>query len=229
MTSLYTVVLIEPRKHKALRFVIRNCLEQLDNRWNLLIYHGTYNKDYIDRIVMELDEEQQKRILFRNTEVANFTFDTYIEFVTSIDFYTSLPTEILLFIQTDSMIVPRNKNIVYEFLEYDYVGAPWSGDTHNPDSSDGVGNGGFSLRRRSAMIQLLEEHPYIYHTGGEDLHISKYAKNKPSLMTALRFSTESLLWESFGLHAPWKYIQMKYLEEMFPFIHELIALQSVEE
>ena len=226
---MYTVVLIEPRKHKALNYVIRNALDNLDERWNLLIFHGTKNKEYLDKIVEALTDEQQKRITFRALGVDNLDYEPYCRLLTSPSFYRELPTEILLFIQTDSMIIPRNKNNIYHFLEYNYVGAPWSGGAYSPESSDGVGNGGFSLRRRGAMISLLETYPYTPRPGGEDCHISKYETNKPTLMKALEFSTESLLWESFGLHAPWKYIQMKYLEEKFPFIHELIALQGVEE
>jgi hypothetical protein len=226
---VYTVVLIEPRKHKALDYVIRNALDNLDERWNLLIFHGTKNKEYLDNIVTGLADVNQKRITFRDLYMDNLDYEAYCSLLTSPYFYRSLPTEILLFIQTDSMIIPRNKNNIYHFLEYNYVGAPWSGGAHTPLSSDAVGNGGFSLRNRSAMIRLLDEHPYKPMPGGEDCHISKYEKNKPSLMKALEFSTESLLWESFGLHAPWKYIQMKYLEDKFPFIHELIALQGVEE
>lgn len=227
--GMYTVVLIEPRKHRALEFLIHNILENLDERWTLLIFHGTKNKEYLDTIVERLTDEQQKRITFRSLGTDNLDYRAYCSLLTSIDFYKSLPTEILLFVQTDSMIIPRNKNNVYQFLEYDYVGAPWSGEAHSPFSSAGVGNGGFSLRRRSAMIVTLQEHPYTDRPGGEDCHISKFVAYKPTLMKAMEFSTESLLWESFGLHAPWKYIQMKYLEEKYPFIHDLIALQGVEE
>jgi hypothetical protein len=193
------------------------------------MFHGTKNKEYIDKIVTSLTEGQQNRISFRNLGVDNLSYEAYAELKTSVNFYKSLPTEICLFMETDSMIIPRNKDKVYNFLEYNYVCAPWSGGAHSPNSSEGVGNGGFSLRRRSAMILTLQENPYTPRPGGDDCFLSKIVKYKPSLMTALEFSTESLLWESFGLNAPWKYIQMKHLEEKFPFIHELIALQAIEE
>jgi len=225
---MYTVVLIEPRKHKALDFLIHNILENLDERWNLLIFHGTKNKEYLDKILVGLTEGQQKRISCRDLRVNNLDYLEYQQLCTSIDFYKDLPTEVCLFMETDSMIIPKNKNNIYNFLEYDYVGAPWSGGADKPWSSEAVGNSGLSLRRRSAMIVMLQKNPYE-NKGPQDVHFAKFLQNKPSLMDALNFSTESLLWESFGLHAPWKYIQMKHLEEKFPFIHELIALQSVEE
>ena len=226
---MYTIVLIEPRKHKALNYVIRNALDNLDDSWNLLIFHGTTNKEYLDKIIECLTEQQKTRISFRNLGVDNLDYTAYNMLITSIDFYKSLPTEICLFIETDSMIISRNKEKIYDFLEYDYVGAPWSGGAHSPLSSEGVGNGGFSLRRRSAMIVTLQENPYTPRPGGEDTHISKFVTNKPPLIKAVSFSTESLLWDSFGLHAPWKYIKMNHLVDMFPNIHELISLQGVDE
>jgi len=226
---MYTIVLIEPRKHKALDYVIRNALDNLDERWGLLIFHGTNNKIYLDKIVEALTDNQKKRISFRDLEVDNLDYDAYQALKTSIDFYKSLPTEICLFMETDSMIIPKNKNNIYHFLEYDYVGAPWSGDAHNPLSTKGVGNGGFSLIRRSAMIITLQENPYTPRPGGWDCHVSKFVAYKPRLDKACAFSMESIpCWNSFGLHAPWKYIQMQYITQVIPNIQELIDLQGVD-
>jgi len=226
---MYTIVLIEPRKHKALDYVIRNALDNLDERWDLLIFHGTTNKIYLDKIVEGLTDSQKKRISFRDLEVDNLDYDAYQALKTSIDFYKSLPTEICLFMETDSMIIPKNKNNIYHFLEYDYVGAPWSGCIHSPESSDGVGNGGLSLRRRSAMIVTLQENPYTSKCGPEDCHISKFVAYKPRLDKACAFSMESIpCWNSFGLHKPWNYIQMQYITQVVPNIQELIDLQGVD-
>ena len=224
---MYTVVLIEPRKHTALNYVIRNALDNLDERWDLLIFHGTNNKIYLDKIIEGLTDSQKKRISFRDLGVDNLDYDAYQTLKTSIDFYKSLPTEICLFMETDSMIIPRNKNNIYHFLEYDYVGAPWSGEAHNLSSTKGVGNGGFSLRRRSAMIVTLQKNPYT--SGPEDCHISKFVVNKPPLDKACAFSMESIpCWDSFGLHKPWNYIQMQYITQVIPNIQELIDLQALE-
>jgi hypothetical protein len=56
-----------------------------------------------------------------------------------------------------------------EFLQYDYIGAPWP--THHVSTSMGgkqVGNGGFSLRSRKLYDALLK-HPISM--ANEDLHI----------------------------------------------------------
>ena len=227
---MYTIVIIEPRKHKALNYIIRNALDNLDEYWSILIFHGTKNKEYLDKIVEGLTEGYKKRISFRDLGVDNLDYPAYAALKTSIDFYKSLPTEICLFMETDSMIISRNKNNIYYFLEYDYVGAPWSGELHNPSSTNGVGNGGFSLRRRSAMISVLESYPYTPSPGGEDCHISKFVTNKPPLDKACAFAMESIpCWDSFGLHKPWNYIQLQYIVQVVPNIQELIDLQGVED
>jgi len=224
---MYTIVLIEPRIHKALDFVIRNALDNLDEHWDLLIFHGTTNKKYLDKIVEGLTDVQQKRISFRDLWVDNLDHSAYQALKTSIDFYKALPTEICLFMETDSMIIPKIKDYIYDFLQYDYVGAPWSWKSYNPLSSDAVGNGGLSLRKRSAMISVLEENPY--RGGPEDIFISKFVKNKPSLEEARRFSMETILsYNSFGIHKPWNYIPIKSLKTIIPNIQELIDLQDVE-
>ena len=49
--TTYTAVIIEPRKHKALQFVLKNFLENLDINWNIIIFHGNLNKEYIENII----------------------------------------------------------------------------------------------------------------------------------------------------------------------------------
>ena len=36
----YTAVIVEPREHKALSFVLNNFLENLSDEWNIIIMHG---------------------------------------------------------------------------------------------------------------------------------------------------------------------------------------------
>ena len=43
----YTAIIIEPRKHKALSFVLNNVLNNLNDSWNIIVFHGNLNKEYI--------------------------------------------------------------------------------------------------------------------------------------------------------------------------------------
>ena len=48
---MYTAIIIEPRKHKALAFVLKKFLETLSNEWKIIIFHGNNNLKYIRRII----------------------------------------------------------------------------------------------------------------------------------------------------------------------------------
>ena len=51
---LYTAVIIEPREHPALLFVLTNFLKNLSDDWSFIIYHGTNNIDFINATVFSL-------------------------------------------------------------------------------------------------------------------------------------------------------------------------------
>jgi len=116
-------------------------------------------------------------------------------------FYEKIPTEMFLVFQTDTMICSNFKENIYNFMNYDYVGAPWNYGE--------VGNGGLSLRRKSKMLEILEK--CKYYNDNEDLYFSKGCENvtynKPSVEKAKQFSIEHLYSnDSFGVHKPWLYI-----------------------
>lgn len=70
--------------------------------------------------------------------------------MTNINLYENIPTETFLIFQTDTLINPKYKDLIYEFIDYDYVGAPWI-------SNGDVGNGGLSLRKKSKMIEIIKK------------------------------------------------------------------------
>ena len=87
-----------------------------------------------------------------------------------------------------------------EFLEYDYVGAPWT----KPKEGNLVGNGGLSLRNKHTMLEICEK--YIeYDPMWEDIFFTKYVDNTklPDLETAMKFSVEDVFYPTpFGIHNP---------------------------
>ena len=46
-----TAFLSEPRKHKALKFVLENFLSILPEEWYIQINYGTHNLDYIKSMI----------------------------------------------------------------------------------------------------------------------------------------------------------------------------------
>ena len=51
MENKYTAIIIEPIEHKALGFVLNNFLENLDDNWNIIIYHGNKNIEFVNTII----------------------------------------------------------------------------------------------------------------------------------------------------------------------------------
>ena len=125
-----------------------------------------------------------------------------------------IDTKFCITIHVDGFIC--NPNMwMDEFLNYDYIGAPWKAsqffvDANNPASR--VGNGGFSLRSKK-LLELCKQIPL---SGHEDVNICSYNRksleekgiNFAPLDVAAKFSTEELCEDlshsskisSFGFH-----------------------------
>lgn len=202
---LYTAVIVEPRQHKSMEFVLRNFLTNLEANWAVLVFHGNQNKEWLETMINGPLAEFKSRISLSNLGVDNLEYpEGYNTLLTSKEFYEKIPTEIFLVFQTDSMICPQHKGLLYKFLKYDYVGAPWG---HAPDL--GVGNGGLSLRRKSKMLQVIEKCPPRPPRENEDIYFARSCAaaplNRPSFEEAKEFSIENVMApRSFGLHQAYR-------------------------
>ena len=222
----YTALIVEPRQHRALEFVLENFTRLLDERWSFVICHGTDNEAFVQEIIQHKLFHASHRITLVNLHVSNLTTHDYNALLTKPQFYELIPTEHVLIFQTDAMISEKHKLVIYDFLKYDYVGAPWV--------NQGVGNGGLSLRKKSKMLEILA---YGGIPGGvnEDYFFSglghpKVTLYKPTFEEAKRFSVETVYSdESFGIHNAWKYLsseQIKSLNDYCSGLNELITLQG---
>lgn len=68
----------------------------------------------------------------------------------STKFYSNFKSEFVLIFQVDTLI---RHAIPPHLFRYDYIGAPWT-HTPAPEAEFQVGNGGFSLRRVSALMEI---------------------------------------------------------------------------
>lgn len=104
-----------------------------------------------------------------------------------------------------------------EFLQYDYIGAPWPWRGTGYD----VGNGGFSLRSKKLLtacmdneVKLSLDEPYaednVIGIDCRDLLESKYSIKYPSTELASQFSVEcgDPSFPSFGFHGIWNVITL---------------------
>lgn len=201
VTTNFTAIILEPRKHRALSFVVRNILTNLDSRWSVIIYHGTANSEWVQQVLKTDLAELSGRISLQNLGVENLTSKDYSRVLTTRTFIENIPTETFLMFQTDSMINPAHKDLWLKFLEYDYVGAPWPWDWLK------VGNGGFSLRKRSTALAIIDQFgPYMgqYEDHFYSQGCEKIGAKKPSPEMAREFSIEQIYHPfSFGIHKAW--------------------------
>jgi hypothetical protein len=201
----YTAIIVEPRKHKALSFVLKNALTNLPDNWNIVIMYGNKNKQFVMDIIDNDLSEYKKKITAKNLNVDNLSISDYNVLLTSKEFYDNIPSEIFLIFQTDSVICGENNELLDDFLKYDYVGAPWK---------DAVGNGGFSLRRKSKTLEIISK--CKRGSENEDVYFANpcVSNFKPGMEKAKLFSVEAYYSDkSFGVHKPWAYLTNDEMEE----------------
>jgi hypothetical protein len=221
----YTAIIIEPRVHTAFKLVLENFLTHLDDQWDIIIFHGNLNKQMLEELVDSDLKMYKSRIKMIHMKVDNLSFFDYNSLLRCKKFYEYIPTEMFLVFQLDTLISDVYKNNIYDFMQYDYVGAPWP--MHFPDL---VGNGGLSLRRKSKMLQILDEWP-IDPRINEDMYFASYTGlYKPSYQDAKNFSVECIYHDkSFGIHQCWEYMsdeQMQIISRHIPQIFELKHMYS---
>ncbi|MHA2064430.1 MAG: DUF5672 family protein [Candidatus Thorarchaeota archaeon] len=122
------------------------------------------------------------------------------------DLHNQITTDFVLVTQWDGFILnPRAWN--KEFLDYDYIGAPWLDEPC--ETSLKVGNGGFSLRSQKLLreasklpkVRIRTEDTYICRTYGKQMR--KQGIKFPDLVTAFKFSVENRIYKGqFGFHGP---------------------------
>jgi hypothetical protein len=235
MTSKYTAIIIEPRCHNALEFVVENALTCLPENWSIVLFHGIKNKEYVSTIFTKL---QTPRLKLVNLYVDNLNQIEYSKlFATKSLLYTHIPTEHFLVFQTDSMFFKQNMYLLDSFLSYDYIGAPWRVTTYEPTQQCSfIGNGGFSLRKKSKMLEWIEAKDWesnqeITHQL-EDLFFSTPIQNhtmkKPEYSLACTFCVDEVFSQTtMACHKPWVQIHYDVFKLIYPEVETLRLLQSV--
>jgi hypothetical protein len=225
----YTAIIVEPRRHAALLFVLKNFLTNLSNEWNIIIFHGRLNCNYVNNIISNNLPNYKERISTINLNINNLKPSEYSFLFKQLFFYNKIPTETFLVFQTDTIIFEKNKNLINNFLKYDYVGAPWN--LSSKGINNFVGNGGLSLRKKSKMIEIIKKDIDIINIA-EDVYFScsnKVRLFKPSQQEAKLFSVEYMFSkDTFGSHKPW-IIQKRHPEfyTLYPESKILEKLQYV--
>jgi len=198
-------VLIDTRCLPNFEFVIRQVGRFLDDSWSMMIFTGNLNYNYVKNICDKIGNINVVRI---NVDI--FTINDYNNMLLNESFWHLIKAEHILIFQGDSLLLKHGIN---DYLDYDYVGAPWP---HN--SPTVIGNGGLSLRKKSFILKVFKEYsidkapfymkPDFLEQVPEDVYFSyglTYLGGKvPSLEDAKKFSVESIPCDDpVGMHQMW--------------------------
>lgn len=227
-TFVYTAVLVEPRQHIGIHYVIQNALNSLSSDWSVLFVHGKNNSAYAKEVLRKFSDIDSARVLLADGGFDELNHSAHSNILRSEKFYDLIPTETHLLFQTDTIICEEHKELINNFMEYDYVGAPWP---FFPE----VGNGGLSLRKKSKLVNKIRQCELILDTSDprwepEDMWFSKPCGNltKPTRDKAKEFSNEFYMTDiSFGCHKIWHFHTHKQVRTKIAHCKALYGLMKI--
>lgn len=208
-TSEHYAVIIEPRIHPDLLTVIKSTMFHLNEtnsriKWGLQIFYGNQNIELVENIKSSIDN-----VISTNMGIDNFTHNEHSRYMESSEFWKQVKGTKALIFQTDSLLL---RSGIDDFLEYDYVGAPW----RKPKENQWVGNGGLSLRSVNKMIEICDNNP-VTEDILEDIYFMKHMKGigVADIETAMKFSMEDVFSPNpLGVHNPIRHIGPEQLKKV---------------
>ena len=176
ITSENAAVIVEFRSTPLLVTVILNIIQNIPEDWPAQIFHTTSNSQFIrtSRLAKYI---QTGKIILTQLDEYSGSFAHYINLLFgNISFWQLVQGEKSQFFQIDSIMCSNSPHKITDYLEYDYVGAPWA------HFQGLVGNGGFSLRSKSKTITLLQKtfNSSSRYDGNENEDVW-YARNMPTV------------------------------------------------
>ena len=213
--SRFRAVTVMHRPCSTLSFTLANFAGVLGTEWPLLVLHDANISAHIEGNKMVRELKRQKRLQSSSLAAAGFreilTNDAqaYSRVLLSVHFWAMLRAQHVLVFQLDSILCSMSPWKVHDFLEYDYIGAPWIDRFYGMD----IGNGGLSLRKVKTMIHIIKTFPLEGRYENEDIYFAhgvydlakqkKYPVRIPPVHVAAKFSYEAGALPrvaSFGVH-----------------------------
>jgi hypothetical protein len=146
--NLFEAVYIEFRILDHSEAIVKNCINMLDEQWSHTIVCGNDNCEQMYNIC----EKINNGIKIIKLDMNNVTYNDYNNLLLTKEFWNMFKGEKILLYQSDSLILKHN---IGDFLNYDFVGAPFNKNSKVILGMEQVGNGGLSLRSKSTMIEIL--------------------------------------------------------------------------
>ncbi len=160
------------------------------------------------------------------------------------------PGEEVLIFQTDSAMCGSSPRSINDYLEWDWIGA-WHGAdlawvTHNPPPKGRSYNGGFGLRRKAKVLQLIrhcssriksEKYQQKFHHEDiwyemcyhELLRDKMIVLNLPPEEVAHSFSVQNYYYPDkkhlpLAVHKPWRYLDGTTLNDLIRYCPEICSI-----
>jgi len=143
------VVFVEYRNLQHLEVLLRNMIYNLGNSWSYTIVCGNKNYQLMETICNNIGNN----IKIIKTNYDNLTQNEYNNFLYKTEFWDLFVGEKLFICQEDTCMFRKD---IEQYLDYDYVGGAFYLDCVSPIN---VGNGGFSLRSKSIMKEVIKKMP----------------------------------------------------------------------
>ena len=207
-TTHYAITL-EPRIHEDIYITMKTCMYYLNEtnsniKWGLQIFCGSENYDYFKDMVKDWGD-----VDIVNLGMVDLTKIEYNKLFRDVEFWKKVKGDKVFTFQLDSILL---RSGIDEFLDYDYIGAPW----RKPKEGSYVGNGGLSLRTRDVMLEISATNK-VEEVIWEDIYFVKYLKGRgvADVDDAKRFSMEDIYHPNpLGVHYPIKYIEPVLLKKV---------------
>lgn len=197
--TTYNSIIIENRIVINFEQILKNHIYFLnknnkDIKWGLQIFHSESNENFIRNIV-----DGWENVVLTKLDIEDIDKKSHTELLKSVEFWELVEGETILNFQIDSLLL---RELSDDFLQYDFIGAPWS------KSKEGkfIGNGGLSIRKKSKTIEYLKKYK-IEKDVWEDIFFVKYLQDNqlPDILTAMEFSVEDIFYPyPVGVHNPIK-------------------------
>jgi hypothetical protein len=195
-------VLVEFRAVDHLVTVVHNVNHHIPSSWPIQIFHGKANENFIKNSTLSPLISSGK--IFLTLMNVIYEKNRTNELLTDPKFWQFVRGEKILFFQIDSIMCSNSPHKITDFLQYDYIGAPWDPSWFSLSKTDLVGNGGFSLRSRNKTLALLALISYDRNLPEDvwyGLNLRRVNGSVAPVDVAKTFAVESVYYERpLGVH-----------------------------
>lgn len=189
-------LLIENRVNPILPPLIMHFMSVVPPDWRFQFMGSEESVAFVNtsRAIRESVEIGKLDLTYIPSNMTTGSQEEISRFLTTLWLYETVlqPAEWLLVFQTDSMLCANSRQTLNSWLEYDWVGAPW-----NPNGRFG-GNGGLSLRRVSAIVDVLRNQQRIPGTEPEDVWLTDRLGHRPGARLANGTASMTFSGEMYG-------------------------------